>query len=259
MELKSINSIPNKYPETRGVSESYTTTSGAVIYSGKFKENTIEFSNQYWNLQAGYNVVPGTSFQFIVRFNDGSFYTSPSFNNKIEKIKKEVNPYVTEASLPIVLFDDSALQSYPTKREFDIGEKYAEVEISNTLNTKLDYLMHIDYLTTPDSGRSPLKQASEIGSWDLQTSSELGMTYQPDIDDIESQEENFGENQPSSEVFNPQPQDTESTTAYQNTPRSKERAILNSDGSRTVMTKTKDGDGKTTITTKRFTDDMIDN
>ena len=53
------------------------------------------------------------NFQFVIRFNDGEHYTSPSFNEKIQRIREEVNPYVTEQSLPIVLFDDLALKNYP--------------------------------------------------------------------------------------------------------------------------------------------------
>lgn len=247
MELKSITSIPNKYPETRDVKKSYTTDAGAITYSGKFEENKIEFSNQYWNLQKPYQVVPGTNFQFVIRFNDGEHYTSPSFNEKIQRIREEVNPYVTEQSLPIVLFDDLALKNYPIKREFDIGEKYAEAQITDTLNDKIDYIMHIDYLVTPDSGRSPLKQASEIGRWDLTTSDDLGMTYQPDIDDIESQEEDFSENQPSTEVYNPTIPPAASTgEAHQvvsnmKPPQSltKTKQVQNTDGTISTITKSK--------------------
>ena len=144
MELKSLKEIPNKYPETRDVTQSYLLNSeyGGVSYYGKFTENKVDFEKiAFENVQ----IVEETNFQFIVKFKDGTMFTSPSFLKKIEGERNTTNPYITTNSLPIILFDDSLLQNYATKEEFKVGEDYAEVVVNDTLNTKEDYLKHIDY------------------------------------------------------------------------------------------------------------------
>jgi len=213
MELKSLKEIPNQYPETRDVTQSYLINSeyGGVSYYGKFRENKVDFEKiAFENVQ----VAEETNFQFIVKFKDGTMFTSPSFLKKIEGERNTTNPYITTNSLPIILFDDSLVQNYATKEEFKVGEDYAEVVVNDTLNTKEDYLKHIDYLTTPDSGNSPIKQASEMGRWTLEMTDDLGMTHQPELDALESEEDNFAQTQPPVEVENPPPANTSSTSVF---------------------------------------------
>ena len=64
------------------------------------------------------------------------------------------------------------------KKKSLIYQNNIEVEITDTLDTKEDYLRHIDYLTTSDSGNSPLKNANEMGSWEVKLTDELGMDHQ---------------------------------------------------------------------------------
>tara|TARA_Y100000385_G_C12891822_1_gene550297 strand:- start:19 stop:750 length:732 start_codon:yes stop_codon:yes gene_type:complete len=214
MELKSLNQIPNQYPETRDITESYilNSESGGISYYGKFRENKVDFEKIAFE---DVRIVDETNFQFIVKFKDGTLFTSPSFHKKIEDIRKDsTNPYITTNSLPIILFDDSLLQNYATKEEFKVGEDYAEVVVNDTLNTKEDYLKHIDYLTTPDSGNSPIKQASEMGRWTVEMTDDLGITHQPELDALEAVEDNFAQTQPPVEVVNPPPANTSSTSVF---------------------------------------------
>ena len=223
MQLKSIKYIPNQYPNERDIKESYLINeSGTISYYGKFKENKVDFEKiQFDEIQT----VEETNFQFIVKFKDGTLYTSPSFHKKIEDIKKEINPYITKNSLPMILFDDSLLQNYASKEEFKVGEDYAEVVVNDTLNTKEDYLKHIDYLTTPDSGNSPIKQASDMGTWTIEMTDDLGISHQAALDALEAMEDNFAQTQPPVEIENPPPANTSSTSVFHEEVNNIERNI----------------------------------
>jgi|14BtaG_2_1085337.scaffolds.fasta_scaffold04654_5 hypothetical protein len=212
MELKSIKSIPNQYPEDRDITQSYISDGAGISYYGKFQENKVDFEKIGLNdkLSSDIEIAEGTDFQFIVQFKDGTKFTSPRFHDKLKNIENETNPYVNKNSLPIILFDDSVLEDYSIVDKFRIGEAYAEVNVTDTLNTKMDYLKHIDYLTTSDSGNSPIKQATDMGSWELELTEDLGLRFQGELDALESVEEDFTANQPSTEIENPPPPTTSS-------------------------------------------------
>lgn len=197
MELRTIFDLPNLYPEDKDTLLAYVQNNESITYTGKFEKNQVTFTDIPIE---EIEVFSGVNFQFIVQFSDNTLYTSPSFFDKIGEARNNVNPYINQNTIPIIKFNDNLLSNYSKKEIFDISEQYAEVEITDTLDTKEDYLRHIDYLTTSDSGNSPLKNANEMGSWEVKLTDELGMDHQKQLDDIESKEEDFSEDEPGVDI-----------------------------------------------------------
>tara|TARA_Y100001937_G_scaffold13050_1_gene16991 strand:+ start:6898 stop:7701 length:804 start_codon:yes stop_codon:yes gene_type:complete len=205
MELRSIFDLPNLYPEDKDILSAYKAErpgSNTTVYTGLFEKNQIKLSDLsdpffYQSIQ----VAPNVNFQFIVKFSDDTLFTSQTFLDKLTAAKRDQsNPYIYENTIPIIKFNDNLLTNYSKKPIFDISEQYAEVEVTDTLNTKQDYLLHINYLTTSDSGNSPLKNADEMGSWEVKLTDELGMDHQKALDELESVEEDFSDDEPGVDI-----------------------------------------------------------
>lgn len=199
MELKSLINLPNQYPDNRDIKESYAQKNSEITYTGKFKKNQIYFSDiPIENI----NVVDGVSFNFLVEFNSEreKYYTSQTFLDNLEKARRGVNPYINKSTIPIIFFDDELIDGYSEEPKFKIAEDYAEVAVTDTLNNKSEYLSHLNYLIQPDRGNSPLKKASEMGSWTLEITDKLGMDHEQQLDNLENTEPNYAETEPVVEI-----------------------------------------------------------
>ena len=67
------------------------------------------------------------------------------------------------------------------------GEAYAEVEVTDTLDSKEDYLKYIDWLVKSEDGRSPLISTDKLGTWNVFGPTEdMGMSFQEQLDEMVS-------------------------------------------------------------------------
>lgn len=123
---------------------------------------------------------PYVDFAFILQFVDeeNGFieeWTSAPFKKLLEEAKKEKNPYFNKHTVAVIPLDYGDLKNYHRKNKFSIGEKYAEVDITKTISTIEDMILHIQWLTVfTDEFRStnvgtrisdPKYPIDGIGSW----------------------------------------------------------------------------------------------
>lgn len=205
MEFNNFDNLRNKYPiENNNGSpvNSYSNNSGRIRYTGKFKSNVFDIQVKP---VSNINVDPindtttdelndllnTLSFNFIVEFetqNGILSYTSPSFLRRIVESSNSANPYYTLKSTPlrsrntfvdtfnvpvirISANEFTFLNEYSDNSTLSIGEEYAQVSFSKTLNNIYEYLKHINWLVSSDDG---LRPATEMGSWNPYTDSKFG-------------------------------------------------------------------------------------
>jgi len=181
MELRKLNELRNQYPNG---AESYQKQGGdgGTILQGLYPKNKLKFKKRE-DIESVVNIVDGT-FEFIVKFKpDDTLYASKTFIDKLTDSKE--NPYIQLNTLPIIIVNLGELDNYSKKESFAIPENYAEVKVTNTLDTKEDYLKYIDWITRSEEGRAPLISSRELGDWELETTEDLGFRFQDELDRLE--------------------------------------------------------------------------
>jgi hypothetical protein len=170
--------VRNPYPSELGENPmgNYSRKNGSVEFKGKYEENVLTFKE--WPLN-GITSIEGTSFNFIIQFADGTKYTSPGFLQELELEFSVGNPYRTVNTIATVTVDDTLLSGYATFNKFKLGENYAEMNVSNNIDTKEEIIAHIDWLV--GSGVE-LRDATEMGAFTSNPTEDLGFAFQPEID-----------------------------------------------------------------------------
>lgn len=169
--------IRNPYPSQLGENPmgNYSRSNGSVTLKGKYKQNTLTFKEYPLN---GITATDG-SYNFIIQFMDGTKYTSTPFLKELELEFSIGNPYRTLNSVSTVKVDDVLLSTYQSLEKFKLGEDYAEMDISDNINTKDEIIKHIDWLVA--SGNE-LRDVSEMGTFTHNPTDDIGFAFQPQID-----------------------------------------------------------------------------
>ena len=197
--IKANSSLPyvqNPYPADIGLDPSayYTADGKDIKFTGKYPDNFLTFTE----VPVGdITAVSGIDINFIVKFSDGTFYTSPQFKGILEAEQRSRNPYKNRNTVPTINIDSDFLTSYAGKNKFKTPEDYAEVSVTKTISSKQDILTHINWLVGPGE---TLREAKEIGSWSVQKTAQLGMDHQPALDALEGQERIQSSDEPNVEV-----------------------------------------------------------
>lgn len=181
----SLPYLRNPYPDELGIdpSSNYTRNGGNIRLSGRFEENFLDFANVD---VSGITSCEGTTFNFLVQFQDGTLYTSPIFLAELRSENSSANPYRNKNTVSVVTIDSNFLTGYGSKEMFDIPEQYAEVKVSDTINNKKDILYHINWLCGSDS--EELRKPSDIGSWNVETTEKLGFDHSDALDILNGEE-----------------------------------------------------------------------
>ncbi len=189
MKYRKHSELQNTYPSTpEDISKKYSEENSQIKYSGKFPDNFINFEIiSVTDINPGnINISEGTSFRFIVRFdgNDddgGEYWTSPSFLDDLRDSLEKDQPYFNRETVSLLVVDYQHLKNYWLNPKFvgEVGikgELYAEVRITETIDTKQEMLKHIDWMVTPEQPDDTLRIVETFGSWELYTSPQLGFT-----------------------------------------------------------------------------------
>jgi hypothetical protein len=178
MAYKTLTELRNVYPEERNVQSSYSKENNSINYKGRYNENSLNFTIEDLS---GISVVSGTTFNFILKI-DGKEYTSPQFKSFLENSLSSGNPYIQKSNVTKVSFTKDELTNAET---FRTREKYAEVEITENLDTIEELVIHIDWLV---SKRQTLRDTTEYGeynlyttTYDVVTDSGIGLEYSDSV------------------------------------------------------------------------------
>ena len=212
MEYKTLPNIRDQYPAgpefvddsfsippppEKNIDDVYETKGPtSVKVTGKYAKNFLYIDTEpldnidilELNVPAQPNGPTPITFRFIVEFinNDGSseLWTSPPFYNDLVAAKQEDNPYFSLNRVTIVRLNFSELSNYWKKSEFTIKQNYAEVQITDTINTKEDMLIHINWMvSSSDDLRSVRGGTDPFGDWVLKTSDSFGFEYSDQLRD----------------------------------------------------------------------------
>lgn len=169
--------IRNPYPNELGDNPmgNYSRKNGSVEFTGKYEENVLTFKEYPIN---GITQTEG-SYNFIIQFMDGTKYTSSVFLQELEREFSVGNPYRTINTVATVKVDDTLLSTYQSLRKFKLGEDYAEMNVSDNINTKDEIIKHIDWLV--GSG-AELRDVTEMGTFTYNPTDDIGFAFQPEID-----------------------------------------------------------------------------
>ena len=192
MKYRDLSELQNTYPKTpETISQNYKSENGEVIYNGIFPENFLTFKIiSIDDINFGkINIAQDTTFRFIVNFiNDeddevGQYWTSQPFLDDLRKGIQDSQPYFNRETVTLASVDFDLLHKYWMKPEFAglvkdgeyifFGEKYAEVSITETIDTKEEMLKHINWLVSDDT---ELREVKTFGSWVVETTTQLGFT-----------------------------------------------------------------------------------
>jgi hypothetical protein len=185
MDYKRLQNLRNSYPATTNtdVSAYYDDNGSFIRRYGRDKNNAYVdlFTYQIDKIRTLDPIkYPYVDFSFIVQFVDeeNGFieeWTSAPFKKLLEEAKKEKNPYFNKHTVAVIPLDYGDLRNHHRKNKLVIGEKYAEVEITKTISTIEDMILHIQWLTVfTDQFRStnvgttindPKYPIDGIGSW----------------------------------------------------------------------------------------------
>ena len=181
----SLPYLRNPYPDELGIdpSSNYTREGGNIRLSGRFEENFLDFANVD---VSGITACEGTTFNFLVQFEDGTLHTSPIFLAELQSENSSANPYRNKNTVSVVTIDSNFLIGYNKFYTFDVPEQYAEVKVTNTINNRKDILYHIDWLCGSDS--EELRKASDMGSWNVETTEALGFDHSDALDVLNGEE-----------------------------------------------------------------------
>ena len=203
MEYKPLSELQNTYPgDENSVSGSYTSKNDTVKFQGIYPDNFLMFEIlKLDDINIGeINIAENTNFRFIVKFvnddgddEEGSLWTSQPFLNDLEQLIKDNNPYTNRNTVTTANVDFEVLSRYYLKDELVglineegteyiyYGETYAEVRITETIDTKKDILKHIDWMVSPDPD---LRKVDDFGAWIVETTPSLG--FLPETDETGS-------------------------------------------------------------------------
>jgi hypothetical protein len=185
MNYKRLSSLRNSYPAVSNtdVSSYYEDKGEYTRRYGNDRDNAYIdlFTYPIDKIQTLDPVTyPYVDFSFIVQFYDEKEgfveeWTSAPFKKLLEEAKKEKNPYFNKFTVAVIPIDYGDLKNHHRKNKLAIGEKYAEVEVTKTISTIEDMLLHIQWLSVfTDQFRStnvgnkiddPKYPIDGIGSW----------------------------------------------------------------------------------------------
>lgn len=185
MDYKRLKNLRNSYPAVSNtdVSAYYEDNGNYIRRYGNDKNNSyIDFFTYPIDKIRTLDPIqyPYVDFAFILQFVDeeNGFveeWTSAPFKKLLEEAIKEKNPYFNKHSVAVIPIDYGDLKNHHRKNKLTIGEKYAEVEITKTISTIEDMILHIQWLTVfTDQFRStnvgskisdPKYPIDGIGSW----------------------------------------------------------------------------------------------
>ena len=190
MKYTKLEDLQNTYPGTRlTVNQSYSKLNGEIKLQGKYPKNFLTFNIIKVDdpLLGKINVDPDINIRFLIKFidNDGivenDFWTSQGFLDDLRKANQDSNPYFNRELVTVAEVDFQTLRKYwldpkfvgaiGTKDVDGTGEKYAEVEITETIDTKHEMLVHIDWMV---SSKEELRDVETFGDWELRTTNSLG-------------------------------------------------------------------------------------
>ena len=157
MDYTRLQNLRNTYPAVANtdVSAYYSNNGSYITRYGLDKKNVyVNYDNfsletlQVLNPQD----YPYVDFSFIVQFQDeetGTIeeWTSAPFKKLLEEAAKENNPYFNRYSVAVIPLNFTDLKNHHKRNKLVIGEKYAEVEVTKTISTIEDMLLHIQWLT----------------------------------------------------------------------------------------------------------------
>ena len=180
--------IRNPYPSKLGddPTGNYTRKNGSIELKGKYSQNFLTFGEHPID---GIEKTDG-SYNFIIQFMDGTKHTSEVFYKELELEFSIGNPYRTINSVATVKVDDVLLSQYASLKKFKLGEDYAEMNVSDNIDTKDEIIAHIDWLT--GSG-AELRNATDMGAFTHNPTDDLGFKFQPEIDGEEPNPNAAGE------------------------------------------------------------------
>ena len=185
--------VRNPYPNKLGENPvgNYSRKNGSVEFKGKYEENFLTFKE---HPLGGITSTAG-SYNFIIQFRDGTKYTSAVFLKELELEFNIGNPYKTINTVSTVTVDDTLLSSYASLKKFKLGEDYAEMKVSNNIDTKDEIIGHIDWLV--GSG-AELRNTTDMGAFTHNPTDDIGFAFQDEIDgeepnpNAEGEESNIG-------------------------------------------------------------------
>ena len=155
--------IQNPYPVEIGTdpSSAYTRAGGKIKLTGKYEENVVLFEDIDVSGIIGHN---DATFNFLIDFGEGDLHTSKEFKTELEKQHGSVNPYKNKKTVSVVKLPLWDLVAYHKKSKFSISEDYAEVNVDDTINTKIDIINHIEWLSKKETlSDPPLRKVKEDG------------------------------------------------------------------------------------------------
>ena len=170
MKYNTHSDIRDPYPldsnPMDGTNPNYIGRGGDFQLTGKFKGNSIDWSRQD---TASIRVAnPSHTFRFIVDV-DGQLYTSQNFKRDLQDAINKNNPYFNLETVAVIPLSLQELQT--PNRTYDVGERYAEANVTSNLNTGGDSLNkildHINWLSSSEN--QELRNINEMGSWTLNT------------------------------------------------------------------------------------------
>jgi len=92
MKYIPLSSLQNPYPTI----SNYRNEDNSVSIDGFYEENSLNIPVSDFRQLV---VIPGTSFRFIVKTDEGGLYTSDSFYNDLVRAKESKNPYFINTAL----------------------------------------------------------------------------------------------------------------------------------------------------------------
>lgn len=192
MEYKLLNQIRDTYPgNSDTIHDSYSRDGEQTKLTGLYPDNFIKFSTiPITDIVVGnLSTNPNISFRFIVQFQDGDHieeWTSASFLRDLQNAHLENNPYFTKDKVTIARIDYRYLKSYWQQRQFKVPEDYAEVVVRDTIESKEDIILHINWLVDADNSNEELREVHSFGNWSVETTELLGFDHSAQMESLQT-------------------------------------------------------------------------
>lgn len=197
MKYIGLEKLRNTYPDgvedstgtVHNVEDSYKTDGTTVTYTGIYPNlNFIEFSTVSINdiKFDSIHTQEKLTFRFLVKMKDGeqtTYWTSEEFFQDLQKGLDEPQPYFNRNNITVAEIDASILKNYWLTPKFDIPQKFAEVTVTDSINTTEDILQHINWII---SGDEELRPIQTFGEWELYTTESLGFEWLDTMEELEN-------------------------------------------------------------------------